>query len=80
MRNLTASNITCDGTQMGVRIKRRRGRGGGVENVRFANWTIRAVGQAVNLTKFYITEGETRGGEEPVSRRTPVFRISPSAG
>src|ERR1019366_8671434 len=41
IRNLVASNITCDGTQMGVRIKSRRGRGGGVEDARFDNWTMR---------------------------------------
>jgi len=38
VRNLVASNITCKDTQMGVRIKSRRGRGGGVEDVRFDNW------------------------------------------
>ena len=74
IRNLVASNITCNGTQMGVRIKSRRGRGGGVEDVRFDNWTMENVGQGINVTNFYIMEGEVRTGEEPVSRRTPVFR------
>ena len=74
IRNLVASNITCNGTQMGVRIKSRRGRGGGVEDVRFENWTMENVGQGINVTNFYIMEGEVRTGEEPVSRRTPVFR------
>ncbi len=40
IRNLVADNITCDGTQMGVRIKSRRGRGGVVEDVRFDHWTM----------------------------------------
>lgn len=80
IRNLVASGITCDGTQMGVRIKSRRGRGGGVENVRFANWTMRNVGEAINVTNFYIMEGETHAGEEPVSKRTPVFRNIDIAG
>jgi len=74
IRNLVASNITCQGTQMGVRIKSRRGRGGGVEDVRFANWTMQDVGHAIDITNFYIMEGETHSGEEPVSKRTPVFR------
>jgi polygalacturonase len=74
IRNLVASNITCEGTQMGVRIKSRRGRGGGVEDVRFSDWVMRDVGQAINVTNFYIMEGETHTGEEPVSKRTPVFR------
>jgi polygalacturonase len=74
VRNLVAGNITCQGTQMGVRIKSRRGRGGGVEDVRFNNWTMEDVGQGINVTNFYIMEGEVRTPEEPVSRRTPVFR------
>ena len=74
IRNVVASNITCDGTQMGVRIKSRRGRGGVVEDLRFDNWTMEDVGQAINVTNYYIMEGEVRTSEEPVSDRTPVFR------
>ncbi|HEY3836649.1 MAG TPA: glycoside hydrolase family 28 protein [Bryobacteraceae bacterium] len=74
IRNLVASNITCKDTQMGVRIKSRRGRGGGVEDVRFDNWTMEDVGQGINVTNFYIMEGEVRTGEQPVSKTTPVFR------
>ncbi len=74
IRNLVASNITCKDTQMGVRIKSRRGRGGGVEDVRFDNWTMEDVGQGINVTNFYIMEGEVRTGEQPISTTTPVFR------
>ena len=74
IRNLTASNITCHGTQMGVRIKSSRTRGGGVENVRLDNWVMDDVGQGINVTNYYLMEGEVRGGEAPVSPRTPVFR------
>jgi hypothetical protein len=74
IRNLVASAITCNGTQMGVRIKSRRGRGGGVEDVRFDNWTMEDVGQGINITNYYLMEGEARTGEQPVSNRTPVFR------
>lgn len=74
VRNLVASNITCDGTQMGVRIKSRRGRGGGVEDVRFDNWTMEHVGTAINVTNYYMMEGEVKAGDEPVSARTPIFR------
>jgi hypothetical protein len=69
-----ASNITCDGTLMGVRIKSRRGRGGGVQDVRFDNWTMNNVGTAIDVTNFYMMEGEVKAGDEPVSARTPVFR------
>jgi len=74
IRNLVASNITCKDTQMGVRIKSSRGRGGGVEDVRFNNWAMEDVGQGINITNFYLMEGEVRTGEQPVSRTTPVFR------
>jgi polygalacturonase len=75
IRNLIAANLTCDGTEMGVRIKSRRGRGGGVENVRFDNWVMDNVGQAVNITNYYLMEGEVRRDDpEPVSKTTPVFR------
>ncbi|HVW21077.1 MAG TPA: glycoside hydrolase family 28 protein [Opitutaceae bacterium] len=74
IRNVVAADITCDGTQEGVRIKSRRGRGGVVEDLRFSNWTLRNVGVGIDVTNFYLMEGETRAAPEPVSARTPVFR------
>ena len=74
IRNVVADNITCDGTQIGVRIKSRRGRGGVVEDVRFNNWTMENVGTAINVTSYYLMEGEMKTSEEPVSERTPRFR------
>jgi polygalacturonase len=67
--NIVASNIVCQGTEKGVRIKSTRGRGGLIENVRFDHWTMDSVDEAINVTNYY-----TRGPEEPVSQRTPVFR------
>jgi len=74
IRNVVADNITCQGTVMGVRIKSRRGRGGTVEDVRFNNWTMEDVGEAINVTTDYMMEGEKQGAAEPVSERTPIFR------
>ncbi|HLX95555.1 MAG TPA: glycoside hydrolase family 28 protein [Verrucomicrobiae bacterium] len=74
IRNVVADNITCDGTQIGVRIKSRRGRGGTVEDVRFDNWTMENVGIGIDVTSYYLMEGETKTAVEPVSARTPVFR------
>jgi len=74
IRNVVASNIACDGTQMGVRIKSRIPRGGVVEDLRFDGWTMRNVGQAINVTNFYRMEGEAASAPEPLSKRTPVFR------
>jgi polygalacturonase len=76
IRNLVASNITCDGTQMGVRIKTRRGRGGGVEDVRFDNWTMENVARGINVSSFYVMAPENKSTppEEPVSERTSIYR------
>jgi polygalacturonase len=74
IRNVVADNITCDGTQIGIRIKSQRGRGGAVENVRFNNWTMKDVGQAINVTSYYLMEGEVRSSNQVVSEKTPVFR------
>jgi hypothetical protein len=58
-----------------VRLKSRRGRGGGIENVRFNNWVMDDVGQAINITSYYLMEGEVRReAPEAVSKTTPVFR------
>lgn len=74
IRNVVVSNIVCEGTRIGVRIKSRRGRGGVIEDVRFDNWIMENVGQAISITNYYIMEGEVKTSEEPVSVRTPVFR------
>ena len=74
IRNLVADNVTCDDTEIGVRIKSRRGRGGMVEDVRFNNWTMQNVGTAIEVTSYYMMEGETKAADEPVSVRTPMFR------
>lgn len=73
-RNIVASNITCEGTQIGIRIKSRRGRGGFIENVRFDNWTMDNVGKAIQVTNYYAMEGEVYAGDTTVSNRTPSFR------
>ena len=74
IRNLVASNITAVDTVNGIRLKSRRGRGGTVEDIRFDNWTMRNVGTAIVVTNYYLMEGETRTGPQPVSITTPVFR------
>ncbi|MGH9604197.1 MAG: glycoside hydrolase family 28 protein [Terracidiphilus sp.] len=74
VRNIVASNITAVDTQNGARIKSRRGRGGVVEEVRFDNWTMENVGEGITVTNYYLMEGEKRTSEQPVTRKTPVFR------
>jgi polygalacturonase len=74
IRNVTASNITASGTEVGIRIKSRRGRGGVVEDLRFDNWTMENVGEGIVVTSYYVMGGESATKEQPVSERTPVFR------
>ncbi len=76
IRNVVATNITCDGTQMGIRIKSRRGRGGGVEDVRFDNWTMENVARGINVSGFYVMAPENKSTPppQPVSERTSIFR------
>ena len=69
VRNVTASNIVCVGTDRTVRIKSTRGRGGIVENIRFSNFVVENVKEPIYITSFY-----TKTDPEPVSERTPIFR------
>jgi polygalacturonase len=75
VRNIVASNITAVDTEAGIRIKSRRGRGGKVSNLRFSNWTMRDVGTAIEVTNFYMMEGETKEarGPAPKGPGTPAF-------
>jgi polygalacturonase len=74
IRNVVASNVTFQGTRMGLNIKSERGRGGVVEDVRFSHWTMEDVGSGINVSQYYQMEGEVPLPEEPVSKRTPIFR------
>lgn len=74
IRNVVASNITAVDTVNGIRIKSARGRGGVVEDVRFDNWAMRNVENAIVVTNYYLMEGETGRGPQTVSVTTPVFR------
>jgi polygalacturonase len=70
VRNVTASNIVAKGTEIGIRIKSGRSRGGVIENLRFDNWVIEnPMRSGILVTNYYV-----RIPEEPVSERTPVFR------
>jgi polygalacturonase len=54
VRNVLAENLTADGTDAGVRIKTRRGRGGTIENVVYRNLTLKNIQkQAITIDMFY---------------------------
>jgi len=70
VKNVAASNIVSKGTEIGIRIKSGRSRGGVIENLRFDNWVIEnPLKDGILVTNYYV-----RIPEEPVSERTPVFR------
>ena len=70
VHNVVAGNIVSKGTEVGIRIKSGRSRGGVVENLRFDNWIIDSpLRQGIMVTNYYV-----RIPQEPVSERTPVFR------
>jgi len=74
IRNVVVSNVVCQNTQNGINIKSERGRGGSVEDVRIDNVEMDNVGRAISISQFYQMQGEQTLAQEPVSRRTPVFR------
>jgi hypothetical protein len=76
VRNVVASNITVQDTVNGIHLKSRRGRGGVVEDIRFDNWTMENVGQAISISDAgYSMEGEAPDpGAGAVTNRTPSFR------
>jgi polygalacturonase len=58
VRNVLAENLTADGTDAGVRIKTRRGRGGVVENIVYKNMTLKNIAkQAITIDMFYDVGG-----------------------
>lgn len=70
IRDITASNIVCRGTDRGIRLKTQRGRGAVVENIRFDNWVIiDAPKEAIHITSNY-----SRTEPAPKSETTPVMR------
>ena len=72
VRNVLAEDLTADGTDAGVRIKARRGRGGTVENITYRNLNLK------NIAKQAITIDDDVGNNPDVDESTleglPVFK------
>lgn len=80
VRNVTISNCVFEGTDRGIRIKSRRGRGGVVEDIRVNNIVMKDVLCPFVMHLFYFCG---KNGKEkyvwdknpyPVNESTPVFR------
>ena len=80
VRNVVISNCVMNGTDRGVRIKTRRGRGGTVEHVRVANCTMTDVGCVLVINMAYTANlhaGDPVGADpdaRPVDDGTPTVR------
>jgi polygalacturonase len=79
VKNIAVSNCVFQGTDRGIRIKTKRGRGGTVEAVSFSNIVMNDIrGEAITVNMFY-DPGKSQnldfgGAPEPVTDRTPTFR------
>lgn len=81
VRNVVVSNCVFEGTDRGIRIKTRRGRGGTVEDVRVSNVVMRGVSCPLSINAYYrcgldeAHAGYARSREAlPVDARTPRVR------
>ena len=72
VRNVSVTNCLFRGTDIGLRFKTTRGRGGVVENVDVSNITMHDIRhEAISLNMYYFVKDPR---PEPVSERTPIFR------
>ncbi|WP_086349008.1 glycoside hydrolase family 28 protein [Candidatus Enterococcus clewellii] len=80
IRNVTISNCVFQGTDRGIRLKSRRGRGGTVEDIRISNIVMDRVicPFIINLYYFWGPNGEQQyvwdKTPQPITNETPCFR------
>ena len=74
VRNVVAEDLTADGTDAGVRIKARRGRGGTVENITYRDLHLKNIAkQAITIDMFYDV-GNNPDTTETGPDTVPVFK------
>lgn len=80
IRNVTITNCVFQGTDRGIRLKSRRGRGGVVEDIRVSNLVMDDVvcPFIINLYYFWGPNGEQKyvwdKNPQPITEATPCFR------
>ena len=70
VRNVTVSNCVFHGTDIGIRFKTMRGRGGVVENILFSNIVMDGVREAISMDMHYWRPMPAG----PATEQTPRFR------
>ncbi len=74
VKNVVAEDLTADGTDAGVRIKARRGRGGVVENITYRNMNLKNIAkQAITIDMFYDV-GNNPDVDQSGPEGVPIFR------
>jgi polygalacturonase len=77
VRNVTVTNCDFRTTDVGLRFKTTRGRGGTVENIRISNVTMSGIkGEAISLDMYYAVGNKVDKSRTPheVDEGTPRFR------
>jgi len=77
VRNVTVTNCDFRTTDVGLRFKTTRGRGGVVENIRISNITMSSIkNEAITLDMYYAVGAKVDKSRtpHPVSEETPRFR------
>jgi polygalacturonase len=72
VRNVAVANCVFQGTDIGIRVKSQRGRGGVVEGFTAANITMENVPHPFVITTFYMG-GDKPADQLPVNEGTPRF-------
>jgi polygalacturonase len=73
VRNVVVTNCVFQGTDVGIRVKSQRGRGGVVEGLSVSNVVMQDVPHPFTITTFYMG-GDRPEDEYPVNEGTPRFR------
>jgi len=78
VHNLVVKNCRFDGTENGIRIKSRRGKGGVVQDVSYADITMTNVHPAISIACYYQDSSQARYPKgdtaQPITDTTPMFR------
>lgn len=78
VRHLVVKNCRFDGTENGLRIKSRRGKGGTVQDVSYSEITMTNVHPAISIACYYQDSSQAKYPKDdpiqPMTDTTPVFR------
>lgn len=76
VKNVTAENITFDGTTSGIRMKAWRDRGGVVEDIHYRNITMRGVTYPIFISSYYPKEPAGPATDQPAkgASKNPLWK------